>query len=137
VQAKKQRATVPTDGPSNGRNLKGEKEMTGALSVVVTSGKHAGTSPITVRWYMGRSNSASVVYCSVWAMNNTHYAAGHGKAGGYGYCKESASFDCAVRSAGIELSSSVDGVGRSAIHEACEAIARAMGIRGHLVYVTS
>ena len=111
--------------------------MTGSLDVVVTSGKHAGTSPITVRWYMGRSNSASVVYCSIWTSSNTHYATGHGKAGGYGYCKQSAAFGCAVRSAGIRLSSSVDGVGHSAIHEACEAIARAMGIRGHLVYITN
>lgn len=52
---------------------------------------------------MGRSRNASTVYASIWVHANGHYLAGHGNAGGYGYHKESAAFQDAITSAGIQL----------------------------------
>ena len=53
------------------------------------------------------------------------YCSGHGKAGGYGYHKESAALQEAIESAGIKLRSPIDGAGDSAVRGAMEAINRA------------
>lgn len=58
---------------------------------------------VTVRWYMGRSSQASVVYCCVWIRGKNRYFSGKGSAGGYGYHKTSAAFQDALTSAGIRL----------------------------------
>lgn len=55
---------------------------------------------ITVRFYMSRSASASVVYCCLWVRN---ICSGKGTAGGWGYHRSSAALAEAIRSAGIEL----------------------------------
>ena len=52
------------------------------------------------RFYMGRSAQASVVECCMWIHGK---ASGRGRAGGYGYHKESAALQAAITSAGIEL----------------------------------
>lgn len=116
----------------NGRNYGGEKEMHAAYSVVTVS-KGELREVVTCRVYMGRSRSASTVYASLWANNGEQWTAGHGQAGGYGYHKESAAIDDAIRSAGFKLSHSVSGTGE---HEsALKACARAMGYRGKLLLV--
>jgi hypothetical protein len=134
----------------NGRNYGGEKELINAYSVVAVH-KGRPVEAVTARAYMGRSRNASVVYASIWcrpADRNAAWAAGHGSAGGYGYHKESAAFDDAIMSAGIDLygdvygredkptkRASIAGVGESAMRDAFEAIARALGYRGQLVMV--
>ena len=133
----KQKAIVPKDGPHNAINRAGEKELIRSLDVAVVSGKHAGTNPITVRWYMSRSRQASIVYCSLWVSTGTHFGSGSGRAAGYGFCKKSASFSEAVKSAGIRFSVPVAGVGSGAVYRACEAIARGAGIRGRLMFVSN
>jgi len=91
------------------------KETVNVLNVV---GTHKGEviNPVTARFYMGRSSSASVVYCNLWVhgphSSNLHTSgrgsAGGGgyhkeSAGGGGYHKESAALQEAITSAGIEL----------------------------------
>ena len=87
---------------------------------------------VTVRWYMGRSSGASVVYCCIWTLS-PQWSSGSGKAGGYGYHKASAALQDAIDSAGIKLSSRIDGRGETAQRQALHAIAEAMGYPVHLI----
>ena len=124
----RQKATLTTKHSSNAKNYSGQKELVSYWEVAVYR-KGELTFPINVRCWMGRSHSASVVHASIWANDRDTYLAGSGKAGGYGYHKESAAIDAAFRSAGIELAQSISGVGDTAIREALEALARALGYR--------
>jgi len=128
------KAALPLVQTSNAKNLGREKE-TVRRDVVVALSKGELTDTIDARWYMGRSSQASVVYCSIWVKGKNQYFSGHGNASGYGYHKESAAFQAALDSAGIELSKSVAGVGDSAISNAYRAVARALGYRGKLIIV--
>jgi len=85
--------------------------------------------PVTLRLFMGRSNQASVVYACIWCNTPDRWFSGKGNAGGYGYCKQSAAADSAIRDAGIVLEKSIAGVGESAIREALAAITRKLGYR--------
>jgi hypothetical protein len=107
----------------NGKNLGSSKEMVDTWNLVVDLDGEL-ISPITVRCYMGRSSSASVVYASVWIGDRTLHTSGHGQAGGYGYCKVSAAIDNAFRSAGVELNKSISGVGTRAVESAIVAIGK-------------
>jgi hypothetical protein len=126
---------IITNQVSNAINYGNKKEMVSAYSAVgVINGELREV--VTVRCYMGRSSSASVVYASIWVHTPNGYTGGKGKAGGYGYCKESAAIGEAITSAGIELSQSIDGRGVSAIREAMEAIAIACGVNGEVLIIT-
>ena len=59
--------------------------------------------------------------------------ANKGKAGGYGYHKESAAIAEAIESAGIALDTDISGVGNSAILDALTAIANALGFERVLI----
>lgn len=76
------------------------KEMVSAYSLITL---HEGKlrEAITVRVYMGRSNSASVVYACVWIHGPNKHISGRGQAGGYGYHKESQAIADAFSSAGV------------------------------------
>jgi len=128
---KKQKATLPATAVQNGKNYGGDKEMTDTFNLVVYSKGELFTA-VTLRLYMGRSRSASVVYASLWC-NGGNFTAGHGSAGGYGYCKRSAAAGDAIRNAGIRLEQSISGVGIGAVHEALKAIGRAMGYRKSII----
>jgi hypothetical protein len=153
---------------SNAYNYARDKELVGAYSVM---GKINGEMReiVTARAYMGRSRTASTVYASIWVHAGELSASGKGSAGGYGYHKESAAFQDAIRSAGIELYGSpygepdrynydekrpytakemqaqkrkdnkkrcyIGGCGDSSMRLAFEAIARAAGAKGKLIYV--
>lgn len=55
---------------------------------------------LDVRFYGGNST----IYCCIWgSLNGIHYN-GSGKAGGYGYDKESAAFEAALKCAGFDVS---------------------------------
>lgn len=97
---------------------------------------------ITARFYMGRSNRASVVYCCVWVSGKDFYTSGKGNAGGYGYHKLSQALQEALDSAGVELYGNaygkddrkslkkrchIGGVGETAMSAAFHAIAKALG----------
>ena len=134
-----------------GRNHSGAKETTLRMIAVGKRGKEL--APIVeARFYMGRARSASTVYCSLW-VHGDEYCAGHGKAGGYGYHKESAALQSAISSAGVTLWGSnyarsdskervnykkqayIGGCGYGSMETALKAIARAAGARGPLLIV--
>lgn len=127
-----QTAKLPAAPTENGKMLDGEKEQTRAWAIVA---RHKGkwVQPITVRCWMGRSRNASTVYASVWASGPGRWYAGHGTAGGYGYCRHSAAVGAAFDSAGIKLARSISGVGESAVEEALCATARALGYRSFTI----
>jgi hypothetical protein len=130
-----------------------KKELVYSRAAAVAKGGEIHT-PVSVKCYMGRSNSASVVYCNVWihAEAKAGYISlsGSGSAGGGGYHKISAAVDEALRSAGVQLygspysnrekpnmkhTASISGVGDSAIEAALVAICRALGYRGKVKLV--
>lgn len=142
---------------SNGKNYGGDKETVGTYNIIgkirTTSGKLELREIVTCRFYMGRSASASVVYCSLWVHGSNFYTAGHGQAGGYGYHKQSAAVAEAIRSADIELfgdqyrrdntakrnkqPAHISGCGSQAATDALCAIARACGAVGQLLVVSN
>jgi hypothetical protein len=132
---------------SNARNMGRDKETVRTLTALVSSGGEI-CDPVEARFYMGRSASASVVYCSIWIRgrkNNGMWNSGHGSAGGYGYHKESAALQEALDSAGVSLfgpvyygdrdkrhrrPANIGGVGDSAMRDALVAVTRALGYCG-------
>lgn len=102
----------------NGKNLSYTKELARAWSYIV--GKK---EVLVVRWYMGRSRTASRVYCTIWGSRFS----GTGHAGGYGYDKFSAAFQKACQDAGITLDKSIAGVGDEAVRQALLAIGESVG----------
>ena len=114
---------------SNAINYGDKKELIKTFNVVTDGLKEV----ITVRCYMGRSASASTVYASIWIQSSGIYTSGKGKAGGYGYHKESAAIAEAIESAGIMLDTDISGVGNSAIRDALTAIANALGFERVLI----
>ena len=136
----KNTATLPKVSADNGRNYGDSKETIARYSVVDCSLKK---EVITLRLYTGRSASASKVYASIWispcyaTMPGVCYTAGTGSAGGYGYCKQSAAADAAIRSAGITLAQDVGGRGMREVEHALLAIAVAMGCNADDLLIVS
>lgn len=126
------------------------KELVDAYSLV-TVYKGAPKEVITARFYMGRSRTASTVYCCVWIRGRDCWNSGAGSAGGYGYCKISQAFESALHAAGVELYGTpyanhgekidfkkrayIGGTGTTSIERAMEAIAIACGYRGKTIIV--
>lgn len=125
---------------SNARNMAGEKEQ---VNRIVLIDKKTEAHAVDARFYMASGRNASTVYCSIWVHTKDGKTfAGHGKAGGYGYHKESAALSDAIKSAGIELwgdqynrtkspkkKAYISGCGETAMNDACNAIAYAAGYR--------
>lgn len=148
---------ILTTEQQNGKNYSNDKETIQTYNVVgkirTMSGKLELREIVTCRFYMGRSASASVVYCSLWVHGSNFYTAGHGQAGGYGYHKQSAAGAEAIRSAGIQLFGDqysrdksakrnkqlayISGCGTAALTDALEAIARACGAKGQILTVSN
>jgi hypothetical protein len=80
--------------------------------------------PVIIRVYW----PAQTAYACAWISTKDSHAVGKGKAGGCGYCKQSAAVDNALRDAGIQLEHSIHGVGEGAIRGALAAIARYIGL---------
>lgn len=125
---------------SNAKNLANEKELVEEYSAVVISNGEI-KNPVTVRWYMGRSKSATKVYCSIWVHSSPISVSGppiavsgHGTASGDGYCKKSAAFARACENAGIETIDA-DGRGMSVALEAIESICEALGYDGKVTVI--
>ena len=114
---------------SNAVNYKGQNELVKSYNVITDTLQEI----IIARCYMGRSANASTVYASVWINTSEVHTSGKGKAGGYGYHKESAAIAEAIESADIYLDTDISGVGNGAIHEALGAIAESMGYNKFLI----
>lgn len=97
----KMRAILPAVEISNASQPQ-NKETINAW-VALTSTKGGTEELVTVRWYMSRASSASVVYCCIWVHGKPFRVSGRGSAGGHGYHKSSAALQDAITSAGIKL----------------------------------
>jgi len=84
---------------------------------------------LCARWYQ----TGTVNYCCVW-ISGDEYLRGGGEAGGYGYHKESASFESACDAAGIAFSVPIAGTGRLAIEDGASALADKYGITNKLLH---
>lgn len=74
---------------------------------------------------------ANDCYACLWIHDkkgNT-YGNGSGRAGGWGYCKESEAAEQAINKAGIELKHSIGGVGTDAIRGALLALGKKLGYK--------
>ena len=122
-------ASITTPARQNGKNLDSSKERTHTLRAVAPTSPSDPTPRIYVeaRFWMGRSRTASTVYCSVWVHAPGMHASGYGTAGGGGYHKESAALALAMRSAGITLTESIGAAGERAMADALRAAAVAAG----------
>ena len=125
------KATLGSEN-SSAVNYGVNKELVSTWNVIVNSNDGL-KNIITARCYMGRSASASTMYASIWIYDEKHHTSGSGKAGGYGYHKQSAAISDAIESAGIELNEDISGRGDSAIKEALEAIAATLGFESCLI----
>jgi hypothetical protein len=115
-----QTATLTSPNASNGRNYGDTKETTDSF-VVIGIEKGEPVELATARIYKGRSANASRVYASLW-LRGGNYASGSGWAAGYGYHRDSAALEEAIRSAGVKLGAKIEGRGDRAMLEALEAI---------------
>lgn len=85
-----------------------------------------GAAIVTARLYWPGRDGGSTCYACVWINARDAHGAGGGKAGGYGYHKESAAIEAALTDAGVALSENIGGVGDSAVSAALEAVAAAV-----------
>jgi hypothetical protein len=131
----------------NALNLQGDKELINRIRIIATNPRfreyatqsyykahpsrlaaHRFITVCDARFFMGRSASASTVYCSAWIHGKDgSYYSGKGDAGGYGYHKESAALECALDAAGFEFAKGWGGSGEQAMNEALLAVARRVG----------
>ncbi len=119
---------------SNAINLGDKKEVINSR-VLIAFKDNKFIELITARWYMGRSSSSMLVQCSVWfhsaVMEKSHAqwtdCSGRGKAGGGGYCKQSAAFADAMRNAGIKCDADISGRGMSVVDDAMLALGKQQG----------
>lgn len=125
------KATLSTQN-QNARHTKGETISKITLIAYYPDDERSPFHEVVTAYFlMGRSSSASVVTCSLWVhgkQNGQYFeTSGQGKAGGYGYHKDSAALADAIDSAGIKLDRSISGVGSEAMREALLAIGTALG----------
>lgn len=107
------------------------KEKNGFLREYALIDLADGAAAVTLRIYW----PGTVAYACVWIHGESIYARGAGKAGGYGYCKESAAAGAALQDAGVTLADDIDGRGTQAIREALTALAQHMGIARYVIHV--
>lgn len=77
-------------------------------------------TPCRFRFY----NTGQTIHCIAWLSGNEHYTSGYGKAGGYGYCKESAAMESAIIDSGIAMDQHWGGMGETKQREAAFSIAQ-------------
>ena len=78
------------------------------------------TTPCRFRFY----NTGQTIHCIAWISGSDSYGSGYGKAGGYGYCKESAAMEDALINAGIKMGEHWGGMGDTKQREAAFAVAQ-------------
>ena len=124
------------NGIQNGKNYDDDKETITTIDCVGIAPDGKLCHPVTVRWYTGRSTSASVIYCSIWVYENGKASnSGTGKAGGYGYCKKSAAFAEALGDAGISIDRNISGAGMSAVEDVLQELMQHIGYTGQTMLI--
>lgn len=86
--------------------------------IAIIQGDNA--TPCRFRFY----NTGQTIHCIAWLSGNEHYTSGYGKAGGYGYCKESAAMESAIIDSGIKMDRHWGGSGDTSMREAALSIAQ-------------
>lgn len=86
---------------------------------------------VTLRLYWPRETC----YACIWVNGNGVHTSGSGKAGGGGYCKESAAAAYAIRNAGFRLNMDIDGRGTGRVRDAVLAIAHSLGFSEARIHV--
>lgn len=111
----------------HGGHLDKKEQTSRMLFLLIRDGRIV--APLDVRFYMGRSSNASVVYCRFWLRdgNGGRGWSGNGRAGGCGDDKQSAAMQDAFTNAGLAVSKNFGGVGSSAMREAGTAALVAAG----------
>lgn len=92
-------------------------------------------------------STASAAYACAWlyspkvkdkeghTVKPSFWNSGSGRAGGYGYHRQSAAAESALSRAGVELSEAIGGRGDQAIRDAVEAVGKALAPKGARVFV--
>ena len=108
------------------------KENNGFLREYALINLSDGAAVVTLRIYW----PGTVAYACVWIHRGGMgiHARGAGKAGGGGYCKESAAAHYALADAGVRLEHTIDGRGTQAIEGALAALAAHMGIARYTIH---
>lgn len=96
-----------------------EKGFKQEIVALVMTAANALSPIVTLRTY-GTQNTN---YACIWISGEGAWGNGSGKAGGYGYHRESAAAQEAIESAGIYLAHSISGVGQFAMEDAVRVIA--------------
>lgn len=119
--------TGPQD---NGKNLGHKKEVVHARELIVFDGQTMKSIAVA-RWYMGKSNGANKVDCSIWVYTPVfgQYTAGNGSSSGFGFCKHSDAFERALHSAGIYSSVPISGRGMSEVDTFLEELGKQAGFK--------
>ena len=112
-------------GIHRAKNFNRDKMLTTAI---VATDKTTGRKIVDCRVYIGKVNSATTFYCSIWIYGEKLYT-GLGKAGGGGYHKSSAAMYEALHNAGWTVSEPISGSGDGAMCKAAVAVAQA--VAGH------
>lgn len=93
------------------------------------------------------SSTSSAAYAVVWLyspkvkdkdgqkIRDAFWNNGSGRAGGYGYHRQSAAAESAFSRAGVQLSQGIGGCGDQAIREAVQAVGKALAPKGARVFV--
>lgn len=125
---------IDVSGLKYGLKLSQRKEnsrLNRSFSVVDLTKRHnhEAHESIVVRTYW----PGSVCYACVWIMAHPLHGNGSGKAGGCGYCKESAAIQAAFESAGIKFGKSFGAAGLSAVREFLADLARTLGLTDFVI----
>ena len=99
------------------------KENGGFLREYAVLDLDTGRAAITLRIYW----PGTVAYACLWISGGV-YARGAGKAGGGGYCKESAAVADALRDAGVKMSEDISGRGTGMVEDALMALAKHLDV---------
>jgi hypothetical protein len=130
----KNKVTAYTPNPENDSIQKNRKERSFYKQITLVD-LNTGKEVLIARFY----GNGQTRYCCVWSNQGGNHlqTRGSGKAGGYGYCKESAALGAAIQNAGFKLQHDIGGVGESAMRGAFEAIARFSGLRSKFAILTA
>lgn len=127
--------TIDISGLRNGLKISHRKENAGlhrsyqVLDLVKRHDSHEAFPVITVRTYW----PSSVCYACVWIISDGMYFNGSGRAGGHGYCKESAAIDSAFRSAGVKYDIDMHGSGLDVVRVFLAGLAKTIGLTDFVI----
>ncbi len=126
--------TLPTARLTDINRNNERKECISRRVLVVTLPDGKPCSKFEVNFFMSRSgDGASPVYCDIYFDACEKWISGSGRAGGYGYHKESAAFADACNNCGLLIDRNISGVGNDAINQVLEAVAVKLGFTHYLI----